>query len=309
MPTNIEWTDETWNPITGCQKVSPGCKNCYMYRTYPRLKAMGQASYQKTPDQVTLVSNLLNKPLEWKRPRRVFVCSMSDLFQDDVPDGFIYDVFLTMAAAPQHTFQVLTKRPERVAALVRSFQCAIKDDLAMFKHAPAPWPLPNVWIGTSVESQEYTSRLDHLAEVPAAVRFVSYEPALGPVDFSPWLGLCQPGTRPSECGTHEQTLDWVIAGGESGPGARPAHPGWFRTVRDQCQAAGVPFFFKQWGEWFPVDTDAQREYWKNAITRKTVRERTKVWDGGEVSLRIGKASAGALLDGREWREFPEIRAP
>lgn len=208
----IEWTDATWNPITGCNKVSPGCKHCYAERLAKRLQAMGNPRYRNGfsvtlhPDQVTL-------PLRWTRPRRVFVNSMSDLFHEQVPDDFIRKVFAVMEAAEQHTFQVLTKRSRRLAALAKSL----------------PWP-PNVWQGVSVESVRYVSRVEDLRRVPAAVRFLSVEPLLGPIRQLPLDGI-----------------DWVIVGGESGPVHRPVDPDWVRQIRDRCLAQGVPFFFKQWG--------------------------------------------------------------
>lgn len=210
--TSIEWTDATWNPVTGCSKISPGCKNCYAERMAGRLAAMGQPRYVNGFD-VTLQEDLLQLPLRWAKPRRVFVNSMSDLFHEDVPSPYITLVFRTMAAATRHSFQVLTKRPERVVELAPRL----------------PWP-PNVWLGTSIERADYAFRSTLLRRVPASVRFLSVEPLLGPIPRLPLTGI-----------------DWVILGGESGPGARPMDPRWARSIRDQCVARGVPFFFKQWG--------------------------------------------------------------
>ena len=210
--TGIEWTDATWNPVTGCNKVSPGCKNCYAERMANRLKATGTPKY-RNGFEVTLHPQTLEIPLHWRKPRSIFVNSMSDLFHPDVPDSFIKQVFDVMEQAPQHRFQVLTKRPERLAEL---------DDALT-------WP-SNVWMGVSVESQAYLPRIDLLRQTGAAVKFLSLEPLLGPL---PALNLD---------GVH-----WVIVGGESGPGARPMAAEWARDVRDQCLAAGVPFHFKQWG--------------------------------------------------------------
>jgi protein gp37 len=210
--SGIEWTDATWNPVTGCAKVSPGCKHCYAERLAARLQAMGNVRYANGfaltlhPDQIEL-------PLRWRRPRRVFVNSMSDLFHESVPESYIRQVFDVMARAPWHVFQILTKRSDRMAELA--------DDL--------PWP-PNVWQGVSVENADYLWRIEDLLKVRAAVRFLSVEPLLGPIPCLPLAGI-----------------DWVIVGGESGGGRRPVHPDWVRMIRDQCLDRHVPFFFKQWG--------------------------------------------------------------
>ena len=219
--SGIEWTEATWNPTTGCDKTSPGCDNCYALTLSKRLRAMGQAKYQNDGDPktsgpgfaLTLHPDTLAAPLGWKSPRVIFVNSMSDLFHPDVPLDFIRDVFEVMADTPQHTYQVLTKRSKRLATL-----------------APKLDWLSNVWMGVSVETARYAFRLDHLRSVDAAVRFVSAEPLLGPL---PDLDL--------------SSIDWLIAGGESGPHARPMDEAWVRDLRDQCGVAGVAFFFKQWG--------------------------------------------------------------
>ncbi len=210
--STIEWTEATWNPVTGCSKISPGCKHCYSERMAKRLQAMGQERYRNA-FRVTLQEDLVDLPLRWKKPRVIFVNSMSDLFHIDVPDDFIIRCFNTMQQATQHTFQVLTKRPERVVELAGSL----------------PWP-SNVWMGTSIENHEYTWRSQELARVPAAIRFLSVEPLLGPI---PRLPL--------------NRINWVIVGGESGPGARPMEEDWVLQIRDRCQRYDVPFFFKQWG--------------------------------------------------------------
>ena len=213
--TKIEWTDETWNPVTGCNKVSPGCRGCYAERMAARLQAMGNPRYTNG-FTVTLHPDVLEYPLTWTRPRFVFVCSMSDLFHEDVPAEFIGQVFSVMVRAERHTFQVLTKRPERALELA--------DGL--------PWP-GNVWMGTSVESQDYAEeRLERLAGIPARVRFVSAEPLLGPLDLGRWLG---------------DVVQWVIVGGESGPRARPMRQEWALELLEQCDAAGIPAFLKQLG--------------------------------------------------------------
>lgn len=210
--SRIEWTEATWNPVTGCSKVSPGCKHCYAERMAERLKAMGNPRY-RNGFEVTLQRDLVALPKSWKRARTIFVNSMSDLFHRDVPARFIRQVFRTMEQNPQHTFQILTKRAKRMREIAHQL----------------PWPR-NVWMGVSVESPRYYGRIGDLMAVPAAVRFLSVEPLIQPVPDLPLEGI-----------------DWVILGGESGPGARPLKPEWVRTVRDGCLEAGVPFFFKQWG--------------------------------------------------------------
>jgi protein gp37 len=210
--SGIEWTDATWNPITGCTKISPGCKNCYAERLAIRLRAMGNPRY-RDGFKVTLQEDQLILPLRWKQPRRIFVNSMSDLFHEAVPESYVRRVFDVMLAAPHHVFQVLTKRSERLAELAPSL----------------PWA-SHIWQGVSVESRRYVSRIIALQSVPALVRFLSIEPLLGPIPHLPLGGV-----------------DWVIVGGESGGGRRPMAPDWVREIRDQCLAADVPFFFKQWG--------------------------------------------------------------
>lgn len=225
MPTNIEWTDETWNPVTGCSRVSPGCDHCYMYALYPRLKGMGVAGYDRSPGTVQLMTDRLDIPLTWQKPRFVFVNSMSDLFHPRIPFEFVSRVFIVMmesACRNGHVFQVLTKRPGRAVAWWQRYK-------QLF---PGGWP-PNIWIGTSVESQKYAPRLTVLARLPAAVRFVSAEPLLERLNLMRWL----------EAGN----LQWVIVGGESGRGARPMDLGWVRQLRDQTINANVPFFLKQLG--------------------------------------------------------------
>ena len=210
--SSIEWTEFTWNPVTGCLKVSQGCKNCYAERMAHRLRAMGSARYANG-FKPTLHWDLLDAPRSWKKPRLVFVNSMSDLFQDDVPEQFIRRVFETMETCPQHTFQILTKRSERLIALASCLT----------------WPA-NVWMGVSVEDSRVVGRAMDLARVPAAVRFLSCEPLIGPIDQLPL-----------------KNIDWVIVGGESGPRAREIRTQWVRSIRRQCRGSGVPFFFKQWG--------------------------------------------------------------
>jgi protein gp37 len=210
--SSIEWTEATWNPLTGCRKVSPGCKHCYAERLASRLQAMGQPNYENG-FQLTLHPHMLLRPLSWKRPQMVFVNSMSDLFQEEVPVDYIREVFAIMRRASWHQYQILTKRAERLEEL------SLKLD----------WP-ENVWMGVSVENEQYSSRIKHLQRTQAHIKFLSLEPLLGPLES---LDL--------------EDIDWVIVGGESGPGARAMRKKWVLDIRDQCQKAEVPFFFKQWG--------------------------------------------------------------
>lgn len=230
--SSIEWTDSTWNPVTGCTKISPGCKHCYAERMAVRLAGMKQPRY-RNGFEVTLQTDLVRLPLQWRQPRTVFVNSMSDLFHADIPESFIAEIFQTMTDAHWHTFQVLTKRADRLAELSPRL----------------PWSM-NVWMGVSIESPRYVDRIHRLCGVPAAVRFLSVEPLLTRIPSFPLDGI-----------------DWVIVGGESGPGSRPMAEEWVREIRDRCVAQRVPFFFKQWGG---------------------------VW----------KARTGRLLDGRTWDEMP-----
>lgn len=232
--SGIEWTDATWNFLTGCSKISPGCDHCYAEALSKRLQASGAERY-RNGFTLTFHPEVLDLPRSWHRPRRIFVNSMSDLFHEDVPIDWIRRGFDVMAATPHHTYQILTKRADRVRRLAPQLE----------------WP-PNVWMGVSIENQVFAFRAKRLREVPAAVRFLSVEPLIGPVT----LDLAE--------------IHWVIVGGESGPGARPMDPTWALGVRDQCVAAGIPFFFKQWGG------------------------------------RTPKAG-GRMLDGRIWDEFPERR--
>lgn len=210
--SNIEWTEMTWNPVTGCVKVSQGCKHCYAERMAKRLHAMGSQRYLNGFNP-TLHYDLIDLPKRWKKPRLIFVNSMSDLFQEAVPDDFIRHIFATMVECPQHTFQILTKRSKRLREL----------------GATLPWP-PNVWMGVSVEDSHVVSRITDLAAVPAQIRFLSCEPLIGPLDRLPLSGI-----------------HWVIVGGESGPGARLMRPEWVESIQRQCNRGNVPFFFKQWG--------------------------------------------------------------
>jgi protein gp37 len=313
----IEWTDTTWNPVRGCALVSAGCTNCYAMRQAHRFSGKGQP-YEKLTKMTShgpvwtgaarTVPELLDQPLRWRKPRRIFLNSMSDLFHEDVPYEFVQDVWTTMKMAPQHTFQILTKRPERMLDLLTN-----RIDATVL-HAHNEVPLPNVWIGISCEDQATADeRIPLLLQTPAAVRFLSCEPLLGPLSLNPWLlsehGRRQIGAAPG--------ISWVIAGGESGPNARPSHPDWFRSLRDQCQAAGVPYFFKQWGEWEIAslanghhDADMSRNgaKWVHndglvngpSFFRDDKRDDTNPYG----MIRVGKKAAGRILDGRTWDEYP-----
>ena len=237
--SRIEWTDATWNPVTGCSKVSPGCAHCYA-ETLATTRLVGKPGYPGLPwtpenaaANVYLRPDRLDQPLRWRTPRRIFVDSMSDLFHEQVPDDYIWRVWWTMAEATRHTFQVLTKRPERMAEWVTENVTvpAMYGDwtLSGVGGSMTGWT-PNVWLGTSIENDRWTHRADALRETPAAVRFLSLEPLLGPL---PSLDLT--------------SIGWVVVGGESGPGHRSMDPAWVRDIRDRCVEAGVPFLFKQWG--------------------------------------------------------------
>ena len=284
--TGIEWTDATWNPVTGCTKVSEGCDHCYAETIAHRFA--GTKAYPNGFD-VTLRPERLDQPLRWKRPRKVFVNSMSDLFHKDVPDDYIARVFAVMALAPQHTFQVLTKRPGRMRSLLSSedFESAVFLATEGRFEGYFPWPLPNVWLGTSVENQKWADvRIPQLLDTPAAVRFLSCEPLLGPISL-----VLAHRFHPVEA------LDWVIVGGESGPGARPMHPEWARRLRDECFVFGVAFHFKQWGEWVTEDQSPED------IILPGVSH--LAWGDDEPDFyKVGKKAAGRELDGQTWDEYP-----
>lgn len=280
MSTTIEWTKrpgtkgETWNPTTGCNKLSAGCKNCYAEVMHGRQMFMNPRKYTQ-PFSAGVVSHAdtLTIPLKWKKPRTVFVNSMSDLFHADVPFAYIDQVFAVMALTPQHTYQILTKRPERMAEYLNTpgrrelIEAAILDvmDANGLATNYVPWvaeqmdALPNVWLGTSVENQEAADkRIPYLLQCPAAVRFLSCEPLLGAVDLSPYLNMSPFGDALRGGYVLKGTgsaIDWVIAGGESGHNARPMLPDWPRLLRDQCKASGVSYFFKQWGAWHTAFKD------------------------------------------------------
>jgi protein gp37 len=266
--TSIEWTEATWwNPVTGCDRVSPGCAHCYALDLAARLKGMGQPKYQRDGDPrtsgpgfgVTLHEAELDTPLRWRRPRLVFVNSMSDLFHEEIPDEFIARVFAVMSLAREHTFQVLTKRPERMAKLLAhpEFENVFRRATGELGHE---LPLPNVWLGVSIENRRFVDRADLLRETPAAVRFVSAEPLLGPAVEWMVCATCSmegPDPRCDECegaeswplegGLDLTDIDWLIVGGESGPDHRRMKPQWARDLRDLAELYETAFFFKQWG--------------------------------------------------------------
>jgi protein gp37 len=367
--SNIEWTGHTWNPLAGCSVLTPGCKRCYAMKMAARLEAMGQELYKglTEPSKAGPVwtgvmrqapEHVLLAPLKRKVPTVYFVNSMSDLFHENVPDEWIDRVFAVMALCPQHTFQVLTKRAERMRTYVSAARAVpvgmeamgltldahardarstvgagviLTGDIAHLK----VWPLPNVWLGVSTErQQEADDRIRPLLDTPAAVRFISAEPLLGPIDLSRLCILpqkpgsvragihinalqgryCESGVAytgdwdvngPSPPVSERRKLDWVIVGGESGPDARPMHPDWARSLRDQCATAGVPYFFKQHGQFIP-ESCAARDH-QGAHTSQTFG-RSFVRQSGETFWNVGKARAGRLLDGVEYNGMPELRA-
>lgn len=371
--TQIEWTDATWTPIrarrrdTGkvgvhCEKVSPACKNCYADRLNRRnLPDHGTGLeftiLNRPKVEMFVDENILIQPLRWKRPRKIFVCSQTDLFGEFVSDEMIDRVFAVMALCQeQHTFQVLTKRPERMEAYLRGSEkmpdlhapagarYRIRQQMEMNRFPKWPangrsyplffakWPLHNVWLGVTAENQEWADkRIPLLLNTPAAKRFVSVEPMLGQVDLNttPMPPGCTPVNGATAwdlrgCLPKWQTLpmraklrdgiDWVIVGGESGPGARPMHPDWVRSIRDQCVAAGVAFFLKQWGEWAPRGPESMGY---PVVDGKEVFRLTDAGENGsdlaakggrDVWMqRLGKRAAGRLLDGRTWEECPQCR--
>lgn len=291
--STIEWTEATWNPVTGCRKVSEGCDNCYAETFAERWRGIPDHPFEQGFD-VRLWPDRLTLPLRWRKPRKVFVNSMSDLFIDEVGDEFVAQVFAVMVAAPQHTFQVLTKRPGRMRSLLSSeaFWRLVSAGLGRLWSTTPPAPLrctPSwIWLGVSAESQKWADvRIPALLATPATVRFVSAEPLLGPIRMDPsWLAVPGQGIR-------QGCLSWVIVGGESGPRARPMHPDWARSLRDQCCDAGVAFFFKQWGAWAPL------------VPGVAPGREIRAYPGGLLQ-RVGKKAGGRLLDERTWDEMPEL---
>lgn len=359
--SSIEWTDATWQPITGCSVVSPGCTNCYAMRLAgTRLQHHPSRAGLTTMTKAGPVWNgavrfnreWLTQPLGRKKPKLIFVCAHGDLFHESVPDEWIDQVFAVMALAPQHTFQVLTKRAERMRKYMERMRSRWILDLSAAINAignnairvadapgrPAPqWPLPNVWLGVSAEDQRRADeRIPHLLATPAAVRFVSAEPLLGPIDLTALKleGVTSPfnalqhgstytpnavlnGVKTTKRFYHtsgQPTLDWVIVGGESGPSARPMHPDWARSIRDQCAAAGVAFFFKQWGAWkngsdFADDAKVvcrDGRVFENTIGAAVDADSARPIMAHNPTLmrNVGKKRAGRLLDGVEHNGVP-----
>lgn len=321
--TTIEWTDYTWNPVTGCTKVSQGCKFCYAEGLFKRF---GDHVWGHKFTNVTMHPERViepNKMIAKIRGKKVFVCDMSDLFHEKVTDQFIARVFRTMSQCPDTIFQVLTKRVERAVEFYSKvkFGNAVIDMCETFGLTQngdrVPWPLPNVWIGTSCEDQKTADeRIPLLLQIPAAVRFLSCEPLLGPIDISSWLYPKEFIGMPVESyderwhSNLQNDIHWVIAGGESGHKARPMHPDWARSLRDQCAAAGVPFFFKQWGEYVSFEEThddegtwycaAEKEHgaFDNLSIAKTFCHLGVYFD------KLGKHKSGNFLDGKQHIEFP-----
>lgn len=391
--TKIEWTDATWNPITGCSVVSPGCTNCYAMKLagtrlkhHPSRQGLTKDSNAGPvwTGEVRFNAEWLDQPLRWTKPRMIFVCAHGDLFAEGVPDEWLDQIFAVMALCPQHTFQVLTKRPERMRDYLKSRDGMGNSALCKAINAIPPslgnrkgaleMPLPNVWLGTSVEDQKRADeRIPILLDTPAAVRWISAEPVLGLVDLARWLATanvtckacrksfwlhnadpcdhkehgegwtlacpycggcrCQPGwtemdarcpapmeppgdwvdreigrfTKVHPTINVKSGLDWVVVGGESGKAARPMHPDWARSLRDQCAAAGVPFLFKQWGEFGPAfrsDLSPTGLPWSGADQRAVANGTASA---EQATRRMGKRLAGRMLDGVEHNAFPEAR--
>lgn len=325
--TKIEWCarpgtiPESWNPVTGCAKVSPGCQNCYAEHMARRLA--GRHGYPEAPNHfsVTLHPDRLDVPLRWRKLRTAFVCSMGDLFHIDVRVNYMASVLSRIATTPQHTYLCLTKRAVRMNELFNSPEFAELLLLKTWKTfaTETTWPISNLWLGVSVEDQERADeRIPLLLQTPAVVRFVSVEPCLSAVNLSEYL-MCQqyagklkesrPGTiggKPYRAARIRPRLDWVICGGESGSGARPMHPDWARSIRDQCQAAGTPFFFKQWGAWTP-DTRMVATRWSGiGQPPDGIKMIGDSEHGYQWMARVGKKRAGRLLDGEEWNQWPKV---
>jgi protein gp37 len=341
--SKIEWTNETWNPIVGCSKLSPGCQNCYAEKMALRLVHMPHTDYYafvldnnkeddpekfkylpKWNGQTHLNEEGLYKPLSWKKPRMVFVISMGDLFHESTPFKEIDKVMAIIAISPKHTFQILTKRANRMheyfsqgkETLIACWEDAIYEMGVVDKQSECPdviacyvnnraekeWPFKNIWLGVTAENQEQADkRIPILNEIPAAVKFVSIEPMLSAVDLNKSLEH----TLKCHAGGLKNCLSWVICGGESGHKARPMHPNWVRSLRDQCKTANVPFFFKQWGEWMPGD---DLEPAIMAIEHPKFRIKAMhAWnDKKEAMLKVGKKYSGHLLDGEEYHQFPQL---
>lgn len=368
--TSIEWSDKTWNPLLGCERVSSGCDGCYAINTatiragnpHPKVAAAFEGLTERRDGRldwtgrINLLPDRLDQPLGWRKPCKIFVNSQSDLFHKDVPLSFIAQVFAVMARTPQHTYQLLTKRHARLNSVLR--RPTFRDSIAAIVGADIAWPLPNLHLGVSVENQQWADiRIPALLDTPAAVHWLSMEPLLGPVDLHPhWLhgrpGWGTEETAPTGVVTQDlvvgNSIGWVVLGGESGPKARPMHPQWARSLRDQCVSAKVPFLFKQWGEWAPapwvvrvcdpavgwqgtaeelVAAKAEAErvgathsyaVWADRYGHEPHKPVHKPWSLERQRLdreeqqapmrRWGKKAAGRELDGRTWDEYPAERA-
>lgn len=312
--TKIEWTDSTWQPITGCSVVSPGCTNCYaMKMAGTRLKhhpsRIGLTDESKAGPvwngKLRFNEQWLDQPSRWRRPRNIFVCAHGDLFHEDAPDEWLDQVFMVMAMNGQHRFQVLTKRAERMREYVSRGPAQCVGDIYMVANGQdeCPWPLPNVHLGVSVEDQQRANeRIPLLVDTPAAVRWISAEPLLGYVDLTHWQTYYDGWHLP---------LDWVVVGGESGKGSRPMHPEWARMLRDKCEATETPFLFKQWGDWHPFNDPDNPLGWLDERESRSITTLGSIAApkyGGQRMVRVGKKRAGRELDGREWNEMPRTAA-
>ena len=318
--TKIQWATAVFNPVTGCSKISEGCKNCYAERMHTRLEHIKGSGYMdgKPHFSVRLHPERLEEPLKWKKPQRIFVCSMGDLFHEDVPFPFVAYIYRMMALANHHTYMILTKRPERMRQFIEWYiERSVVEGIVSFADA-----YQHVLLGVTVENQQAADeRIPILLQIPAAKRFLSIEPMVGPVDlYRAWWGKSGDPAFPWLGKNVNEWLHCVILGGETGPKARPLHPDWARSVRDQCQAAGVPFFFKQWGEWSSwemLNAAVATAQIKNGratgryelkaygkiIAKDVLRDDIASSEGG--MFRVGKKAAGHLLDGKEYREWPK----
>lgn len=308
--SKIEWTDKVWNPVTGCTKIGEGCRNCYAERMSKRLK--GRCGYPSDdPFKVTMHPERLKQPINWNKPSKIFVCSMGDLFHPDVPDDFIDKVFIIMKICKDHTFFVLTKRPDRMADYINK----------RFFHEIMPIAFKNVWLGTSVENEKTASeRIQSLIETGIKNLFLSIEPCLSLISFR-WKYIADRSKRRinkdgfKETNEYESLMNikWVIVGGESGPNARPCHPEWVRKLREQCKLFKIPFFFKQWGEWKPIMENAmnvvpEKKYCAIDINGKELTYLSESIAAIHVAnfKKTGKKQAGNLLDGKVYNEFPKF---
>lgn len=311
--TTIEWTDYTWNPVTGCDKISAGCRSCYAETIANRF--WGNRKFTDVQMHEDRLSEPGHNVKKW-RGKKVFVCSMSDLFHESVTFNFIADVFIVMAFCKETTFQILTKRPQRALEFMK-WAAPIYFEEKFQDGAQTYLPPKNIWIGVSCENQEQADkRIPLLLQIPTTVRFLSCEPLIGPIDICQSIRLSQ---HPNEIHTtfFGDKLHWVIAGGESGHHARPMHPDWVRSLRDQCAAARVPFFFKQWGEWMPSENlDGDMFYvqmghaFGNDENGKPIKQRrSHLFDNGAhkpgtIMFKFGKSKSGNLLDGVQHLNFP-----